>query len=1002
MRKLLIVLVVISFAAIMTAAQSQSTTGNIEGRVVDANGAVVPGIGVSATNQDTGYGKTTITDPDGNYIFVLLPPGNYKVEVAAAKGFAAATYNNVSVTVGARTPLEITLKAGGSVNVVDVTSEGQNVETTRTSIATTVGEKAISNLPVNGRNFLDFATLTPGVIRDPNRTGDLSVGGQKGTLNSLQIDGVSNDNTFFGQSLGRTGTGRAPFQFSIETVKEFQINQNGFSAEFGRAGGAIINVVTKSGTNKFRGSAFEFFRDEALNANTPLLKANQARAGRLNKRPKSQTNQFGFTFGGPFKQDKAFFFAAYDGQRSTLPNPIDLPSLTTAPANVQTLLGPKAALYNFDRKQDVILFKTDFVVNERNQLSFRFNQQFFTGKNNENSGPLSAEEHSGNSSVRTTTLTSSWTATLSPSWFNEFRFQLSRDKEPGQANSTSPELTVSTPNGTFNIGRNNFSPRETTIKRYQFVDSQTYIAGSHTIKYGADLLFDRIFNFFPGLFGGSYSFTGGYTQLSNYLAGVAGVFPTSYRQNFAGAGTTGGTTHPDSNEYGFFVQDDWRANRQLTLNFGIRYDYQDLAQPPIQNPNAPLLAAGFDTSFRPNDRNNLAPRFGLSYAINDKTVIRGGYGLFYARTPSIITGTAHSQNGVQVIGISLTCSATVICPTYPNTFATLPAVPLAAINLYLFDKKYEQPFVHQARISFEREIFSNLSLSLTYSFYKGDDLTHTRDANFVAPVDRTFTETGGPSLVFQRFNIPTVNARPLTAFNRVSVFESSGNSRYHGFSVEARRRLANKFSFIAAYTLSKANDDKPDQTIVVAGTDDAKILQNNFNVATEYGRSDLDLRHRFVFSPVYEVGKCASDNAAARALFSDWVFSGIIQAQSGIAYSAAVTGNPNNDDNSANDRVSGTLRNQYSTPKTLQVDVRLSRVFPFGERYRLTLLGEGFNIFNRSNVSGVNNQFYSSTFSNTTQTGTLTRINANGALAFQQPNRFLTERQFQLGIKFAF
>ncbi|MGB7201366.1 MAG: TonB-dependent receptor [Pyrinomonadaceae bacterium] len=1002
MRLLFTSLTIIFLAAVMAFGQSQSTTGNIEGRVIDQTGAVVPGVAVSATNQDTGFGKTVMSDDEGNYIFVLLPPGNYKVEVAAAKGFAAATYNNVSVTVGAKTPLEITMNVGTSANVVDVTSDGQTVETTRSSISTTVDERAIDNLPVNGRNFLDFATLTPGVIRDPNRTGDLSVGGQKGTLNSLQIDGVSNDNTFFGQTLGRTGTGRAPFQFSIETVKEFQINQNGFSAEFGRAGGAVINVVTKSGTNRFHGSAFEFFRDEALNANTPILKANQSRAGRLNKRPKSQTNQFGATFGGPFRKDKAFFFFAYDGQRSTLPNTIDLPSLATAPANVRAFLGPKAVDYNFDRKQDVILFKTDFVLNDKNQLSFRFNQQFFTGKNNENSGPLSAEEHSGNSKVTTTTLTSSWTSTLSSNWFNEFRFQFSRDKEPGEANSTAAELTVSTPNGTFNIGRNNFSPRETTIKRYQFVNNQTLLRGDHTIKYGVDLLFDRIFNFFPGLFSGSFGFNGGYTQLSNYLAGAAGVFPTSYRQNFAGAGTSGGTTFPNSNEYGFFVQDDWRANRKLTVNFGLRYDYQSITQPPIKNPSAALATAGFDTSFRPNDKNNIAPRFGISYAIDEKTVVRGGYGIFYARTPSILTGTAHSQNGVQVIGISLTCSAVVICPTYPNAFTTLPTGGLVPINLYLFDKNYKQPFVHQARVSFEREVMSNLSLSLAYTFYKGDSLTHTRDANFVAPVDRIFVDPTGQGYVFRRFNIAGTNLRPVAGFNRISLFESSGRSQYHGFSIEARRRFANKFSFIGAYTVSEAKDDKPDQTIVVAGVDDPKIFQNNFDPTLEYGRSDLDLEHRFVFSPVYEVGKVGGDNAAASAIFSNWVMSGIIQIQSGFAYSAAVTGNPNNDDNTANDRVPGTRRNQFSTPNTYQFDLRLTRVFPLGERYRLTFLGEGFNIFNRSNISGQNNQFFSSTFNNGTQIGALTRVNANGALAFGQPNRFLTERQVQLGIKFEF
>jgi hypothetical protein len=991
MKKIIPFLGIILLFAAGVLAQSQATTGNIEGHVADQNGAVVPNVSVSATNQDTGFGKTVMTDNDGNYIFVLLPPGKYKVEAKAAQGFQPSTFENVPVTVGGKTSLEIVLKVGTGTTVIDVTTDGDVVETTRSSISTTIDEKAIDNLPVNGRNFLDFATLTPGVIRDPNRAGDLSVGGQKGTLNSLQIDGTSNDNTFFGQTLGRTGTGRAPFQFSIETVKEFQINQNGFSAEFGRAGGAVINVVTKSGTNKFSGSAFEFFRDEALNANTPITKANQFRAGQPNKRPKSQTNQFGVTFGGPIKQDKAFFFFAYDGQRSDLPNIVLLPSLATAPAGVQTILGPKVAGYNLARQQDVILVKTDFNLNENNQLAIRFNQQNFTGTNNENGGTLSAEEHSGNSIVRTTTLTAALTTSFSAKYFNEFRFQFSRDREPGEANSTQPEAVITTPDGNFNIGRNNFSPRETTVKRLQFIDNQTFIYSQHTFKYGVDLLYDRIFNFFPGIFSGSYSFSN-YTNFGTNT-------PTSYRQSFAGAGTEGATTHPNSFETAFFFQDDWRASKKLTLNLGVRYDYQALAKPPIQNPNAALLAAGFDTSFRPSDKNNIAPRFGISYALDEKTVIRGGYGLFYARTPSIITGTAHSQNGIQVVGISITCSVNTPCPTYPNILSTVPAVGLAPINLFLFSKNYKQPFVHQGRISFERELFSNMTLSVAYTVYKGDDLTRTRDANLTAPAARPFTVTGtGEVLNFDRF----VNARLVSGFNRINLFESTANSFYQGLSIEVKRRLANKFSFIAAYTFSKAKDDKPDQTAVVAGTDDAKIVQNQFDVTTEYGRSDLDLRHRFVFSPAYEVGKMNFGNSVANALLSNWILSGIIQAQSGFAYSASVAQNPNGDDNTANDRVPGTLRNQFSTPSTFQVDMRLSRVIPIKERFRVVILGEGFNIFNRSNVSGVNNGFYNSTFNAVAGTGTLTRTLLNGINAFGQPRAFLTERQFQLGIKFEF
>src|SRR5712692_769920 len=312
-------------------AQSQATTGNIEGRVVDPNGAAVPGATVTATNQETALAKSAATDDGGNYRIIFLPPGKYRVTTSGAQGFAPADYGNVTVTVGGQTPLDIQLKVGGTTTMVDVSAEGQIVETTRTGVSSTINERAIQNLPVNGRNFLDFATLTPGVVREPTRAGDLAVGGQKGTLNNLQVDGADNNNTFFGQSFGRTGV-RPPYQFSEESVQEFQVNQNGFSAEFGRAGGAVINVVTKSGTNDFHGGAFEYFRDESLNAQTPQLKASQFKAGLPNKRAKLQINQFGGRIGGPIAKNRAFFFFTYDGQRASVPQVMDVPNLSLAPA----------------------------------------------------------------------------------------------------------------------------------------------------------------------------------------------------------------------------------------------------------------------------------------------------------------------------------------------------------------------------------------------------------------------------------------------------------------------------------------------------------------------------------------------------------------------------------------------------------------------------------------------------------------------------------------------
>lgn len=998
--------------AISVSSQSQSTSGNIEGRVVDQNGAAVAGVAVTAKNQDTGLTKTASSDDSGNYVLILLPPGNYTVEAGAVKGFSGAKYSNVTVNVGARTALEVTMNVGSTVNVVDVKSDGQGVELTRTSLSTTIDETRVTNLPTNGRNFLDFAALTPGIVKDPTRAGDLAVGGQKGTLNSIQIDGVSSDNTFFGQSSGRVGSGRAPSQFSIDTVKEFQVNQNGFSAEYGRAAGAVINVVTKSGTNRFTGSAFEYFRDESLNARNPnLVAANRAR-------PAGQINQFGGTFGGPIVKDKAFFFGAYEGQRSKLPNPVVLNSLPFAQANVQAFLAPKAVSYDVSRQQDTYLLKTDFNINDRNQVWVRFNQQNFTGTNLENGGSLSAFEHTGNSKVTTTAIIADWTATISPKWFNEFRYQYSRDREPGQSNSTSPEAAFSASaggitDGTFNIGRNNFSPRETTIKRNQIVENQTYVLSGHTIKYGVDLLFDKIFNFFPGLFSGAYTFTN-YTALSNQLANPTVQFASRYRQSFAGAGTSGGTTHPNNSEYGFFVQDDWRATPKLTVNIGLRYDYQTIAKPPIQNPNTALLAAGFDTSFQPKDKNNFGPRIGMSYAINDKTVIRGGYGIYYGRTPAIMTGTAHSQNGIQVIAIDINCvNSPALCPLYPNVFSALPTgATLAPVNLYLFDKNYQQPFTHQARLQFEREIVKNTTFSIQYALFKGQDISRTRNANLTAPVGTTFPVfeasgvASGQNLTVNRFAGVGYAGPRIAGFTRISLFESSARSFYQGLSFELNRRFSNNWQFSTSYTLSKAKDSKPDQTSVVPGADDGKVAENNYDLSGEYGRSDLDIRHRFVLSSVYRTGTFKySDNKVARALLSDYELTGILQAQSGIAYSALVSGDPNADGNTSTDRVPGTRRNQFSTPAAYILDLRFGRAIRFAERYKLSIFAEAFNILNRANVISVNNTQYAFSsslgrFTKTTNFQTPRQF-FSGSPSFSLNNSSYN-RELQLGIRFDF
>jgi hypothetical protein len=514
----------------------------------------------------------------------------------------------------------------------------------------------------------------------------------------------------------------------------------------------------------------------------------------------------------------------------------------------------------------------------------------------------------------------------------------------------------------------------------------SYSRGKHNFKFGADLNFDRIFNFFPGLFSGQFTF--------NSYALFASNSPASYTQNFAGPGTTGGTTHPDQNEYGFFVQDDWRVNSKLTLNLGLRYDLQDLADPSVKNPSAALAAVGLDTTTPVRDANNFAPRFGFSYAFDDKTVIRGGYGIFFGRTPAIMLGTAHSQNGIQVTGVSLTCTAVPNpCPTYPNIFSTPPAAGGVNPSLYLFAKDYAQPYIQQGRFGVEREVLANTSVSVSYLYFRGVHIGRTRDVNLSAPVPTAVTDPSGQTLTVLRF--PTV--RPIAGFARISLFESTANSRYNAVAVELKRRFTRGLQFIAAYTASVTKDDRPDQTMVVVGADDAKGLENNLNINADWGKSDLDIPNRFVLSPVYEIGRVENDSAFARQLLSNWTFSGIMTLQTGFAYSALISGDANRDGNPSTDRVPGTRRNGYRTPRIYIFDTRVTKTFKFGEKYSVSFLAEAFNLFNRSNLATVNTGRFGIASSSAT-----VLTNPAPSTPFGGPRTFLGERQIQLGARFKF
>jgi hypothetical protein len=953
---------------------AQSAQGSIQGTVTDKTGAVVPGVNLVATNTATNTRFTATTNSTGLYVFAVLPVGNYTI-TASREGFARVEEQNVEVSVGSKLTFDVALTVGTSGESVSVSAEAPAVEITRSSQSSTVNETSIENLPVNGRNFIDFTLLTPGVNRDV-RGGDLSFAGQRGTLNSLTIDGTDNNNTFFGQTLGRTGSGRAPYQFSEDSVQEFQVNTNSYSAEYGRAGGAVINVVTKSGTNQFHGSAFEFFRDRALNANDPIYDLQLVNA-RNNKKalpikPGYHFNQFGGTFGGPVKKDKLFFFFDYDGQRNNTGNAIlqTLPAATNAfEAAAVQYLQPRLANYNKTFNQDVFLGKVDYVIDNANILTARYNAQRFTGLAQENSGSFSALEHTGASNVATDTLSVQLTSTVSSTFTNVAKLSFQRDHEPGEANSLNPEarITIGT---NFFVGRNSFSPRETTLHRQEFGDTITQLVGRHTLKYGVDFLRDGILNYFPGNFSGAYIFT----SLSDFGMSLLGVpVPTAngstYTQNFAGPNTTGATTHPDLFQSGGFIQDDFRVSKSLTLNLGVRYDLVKAQNANAQNPAA--LAQGINTMTIPTDTNNFAPRLGFAWSPfsgSHPTVIRGGWGMFYGNTPSIMYGTALSGNGINVVSYTYGKNvkflptqnyATTLCgPAVSSPSCAAPAGAANTPSLFVFSPKFQQPYVEQYNLGIEREMANGLSLSVSYLGVQGHHIQRTNDINLLS----TFTQV--PYTVAGTGQVLTVNAypatRPYSGFGRILQFQSNSSSNYNALVFSASKRFSKNFQMMASYTWSKVIDDNPDATAVVVGADDGKEASYPTNLKLDRGIGNNNVPHRLITSAVWNLDGYTQgiQNGFTKRLVGGWALSGIFNAQTGQPYSAKISADLNLDGNSSTDRVPGYGRNTFRLPNIYTFDPRITKTVAITEKTNLQLIAEGFNIFNHANVTGVNTAMY--------------------------------------------
>jgi outer membrane receptor protein involved in Fe transport len=931
-------------------AQSQAAGGQIEGSVANETGGVLPGVAIVIRNVATGVSRDTKTDGQGRFRAPLLPVGPYEVTVTA-EGFAAVKRQDLTLTIGGTLTVNFTLQVAASQEIV-VTAEAPVIEVGRTQQASTVGERSVANLPVNGRNFIDFVLTTPGVTRDV-RLGDISFAGQRGTLNSLVVDGADDNNTFFGQALGRTGSGRAPYQFSQDAVQEFQVNRSDYSAEYGRAGGAVINVVTKSGTNDYRGSLFEFYRDKSLNSNSYLNET------AVPPRPKSpyHFNQFGGSLGGPMVRDKAFFFVNYDGQRNDQPNDINLTqnlagiTLPTDPSTVAGLakLQAKAASFGRGQNQDVGFAKVDYHLSDSELLVARYNHQNFTGKNFENGGATNAEEHSGNSIVNTRTLNASLSSIYGSNLFNELRAQYAKDSEPGTANSNLPEATIRQNGRTIlTIGENFFSPRETTIDRVQGADTLTFIEGEHTCKAGVDINRDQIKNFFPGNFAGSYTFN----SIADFNLGIPNQPGERYVQAFPGPGTSGATTNPNILETALFLQDEWDFRSNAKLTFGLRYDRQKFDQPSVRNPDSQLAAAGIDTSFIKTDNNNIGPRVGFSWSPNAKTVFRAGFGVFYGRTPAIMVGTAFSNNGINVQTVTFTGNQV---PTYPFVFPSLPTgVALPKPTIFVFDRNYQNPDVQQGSLGVDYAVANDIALGVSYLYVRGRHLQRSIDINLFAPVATPIPIQGGGAVTVEKFP----STRPFTNFDRIIEFQSTAESSYNGLTLELRKRFEGHLQYNLAYTLGKVTDTNPDGTAVVPNSaDDAKFASNPFDFNADNAAGSNDQRHRVVFSGLWDLDYFKGTTGLKRGVLGGWSTSWIAVWQSGQPYSQVVTNDLNNDGNTRNDIVPGS-RNSIYLPSSFNIDLRLAKHIPLAGNVGLDLIAEAFNLLNRDNINAQRTALY--------------------------------------------
>jgi hypothetical protein len=967
-------------------AQSGSTTGSILGTVKDQQGATIAGVKIKVKQIETNFERTGETDEEGSYNFLQLPPGNYQLTLTA-EGFKAIN-EQLTLTIGATLLSQFDMLPEASSETVVITATATNEVKTESSNINDLSR--IDTLPINRRDFLDFALTSPRVTLDrvPNAgilaTSGLSFNGQSGRLNNITIDGLDNNDT---------NKGAVRSTFSQEAVQEFQVVSDSYSAEFGRAIAGVVNIVTKSGGNGYHGNLFLFNRNDEISARNAFASFN----------PPYSQYQFGSVLSGAIKKDKLFFFLSFERLSIKQNNIVTISDQTVQAARQEgysLINGPSP----FAVGTSSFLARVDGRLGTNDTFWVRYNGAFTYNGASEQFGGLVGEENSGIQKVNDNSIAFNNTY-INPklNLVNETRFLYSRRNESLTPVVVNPEIQLLAPEGQVVFGSNGLLPTLNDQRIYQIVNNVSLIRGRNQLKFGADfnytnrlgntnvalfpnafaiftpLDFSQIFNM-PGLpvlsglqtFDPSLRTAQEKAALTTMVAPMLGFpagfplgnlsLPSTYIQAF------GDTKIPLPEKFfSAFAQDAIKVKSNLLLSLGVRYDIVRLA-------------------FTPANDGNVSPRVGLAYRPNriPKLAMHASFGIFFGVPfPSATVSTEATTKGLNllfepfpgsVIPFALPGHRFPSSDQFPAGVQFVPQFNVQSVYAPGFRNSYSE----QANAGFDYSLDNNTTISLSYNYVRGIKLFFMRDINpVVHPAANPLV-----SLLTGRLD-PTRGD--------VFEFESAFDSYYNGMTVSINRRLANKFSLFANYTLSKSIDDVGDFSFAVTDRPN-----NSLDPRAERGLSLQDVRNRFVFSGSWDL------SYTKNRLLRDYQLSTIITLNSGPPYNLLAGEDINmNGDGGAGDRPAGLGRDVGIAPGFANVDMRFSRSVSIKERFRIQGFVEVFNLFNRVNIDP--NEL-DRTFPPDAQ-GNFQLPPKEGGRYIVTPDRYrgsFPAREFQLGFKISF